>query len=164
MLAPVCIPVPSSYTSQYNSIEYCIRAQQLVSKKEANFDMLNYVATSVFNGIKNKISEISDLRADWDGYGASAPSTRVVTNSFKFLDSVLNKKTVPLKSQDITPTPYGTIVFDFRSDRGLVSVEIGSEELGYFTDFDEGQNYMSDGIETNFRSIPSELESILATL
>ena len=46
---------------------------------------------------------------------------------------------------DIYPTEYGTVIMDFETENGLISLEIGNTQFGFFTDFsDSNENYSSD--------------------
>lgn len=115
--------------------------------------------------LKNRISEISHLEYNWNGEGAVVPSEQVIKNTFKFLDCILTHSyTNYVKPEDIVPTPYGTIDIDFETGQGLVSVEIGKDQIGFFTEFGTKENVFSDGIETNFRSIPPILQQALYNL
>ena len=55
------------------------------------------------------------------------------------------------------PSVFGTIVIDAMVERGLVSIEIGRTKVGFFTDYEDGINEESDGIATDFNSIPEVL-------
>jgi len=49
---------------------------------------------------------------------------------------------------DTNVTGWGTVTLDFYvPDNGLVSAEVGKTKVGYFTDFDHGINYGSDGFD-----------------
>jgi hypothetical protein len=97
------------------------------------------------------------LNDNWDGNGSVAPDAIVFDNAKKFLSelplSILNE----LTSSKIVPTPYGTLVFDWEKGFNLVSIEIGNNEIGFFTDFIDGQNAASDGIPINENHFPSAL-------
>lgn len=115
--------------------------------------------------LKNRISEISHLSYNWNGEGAVVPSERVLKNAFKFLDCILILGyTNYVKPEDIVPTPYGTIDMDFETGQGLVSIEIGKDQIGFFTEFGTKEDVFSDGIKTNFRSIPPILQQALHNL
>ena len=123
----------------------------------------NYAMTSPKTALKNRISELDNLSDNWDGYDAIAPFKDVVKNSFKFIDCILDEGYL-LNEDDITPTPYGSIVLDFKTEAGIVSVEIGKSQIGFFTEFTNHIDYSSDGIETNFKQIPDALKSALELL
>jgi len=108
--------------------------------------------------------ELSELKDNWDGYGASAPSIIVLYNLTKFIYYLENNGLIIKYDVDITPTSYGTIDVDINSNNGLVSIEIGTRNIGYFTDFVDKHNYTNSGIETNFIIIPEELNLILNKL
>ena len=127
-------------------------------------DIVRNTASTKLNQAKNKVSEISQLHDDWDGYGAVRVSEKVIINTFSFIDVLKENFDIVVNSDDITPTPYGTIDVDIRSTKGLVSVEVGKTQIGFFTDFADGNYYHSDGEDTDFYSIPESLNSVLLTL
>lgn len=124
------------------------------------------VASAIFPSVKNRISVLSYLEDNWDGFGAVKISDDVTKNTYKFVDAVNKLGYCPASADDIYATPYGTIVLEFRSNFGLVSIEIGREKIGYFTDFNDKNehNNHSDGIDTDFRIVPLELRENLAKL
>jgi len=133
--------------------------QREVSLMTKTFETISkYSMVSPNTALKNRISEISLLHSNWNGDGAIPPSEQVLKNAFKFLDSIiLYGYSNYIKSEDIVPTPYGTIDMDFESSQGLVSVEIGKERIGFFTEYSDREDTLSDGITTDFRFIPQPL-------
>ena len=122
------------------------------------------IATAVLPSVKNRISEFLMLKDNWDGYGATRLNECVARNAFKFIDAAHLCGYCPSTDDDVSLTPYGTIVIDYNSGAGLVSVEIGMKKIGFFTDFKNGDNHYSKGIETSFRIVPSRLKKNLAKL
>lgn len=122
------------------------------------------IATAVMPSVKNKISAFLMLEENWDGYGATRLSECVAKNAFKFLDAARSCGYCPSTDDDVTLTPYGTIVIDYSSEAGLVSVEIGLKKIGYFTDFENGVNHYSKGIVTSFRTVPQRIKDNLSRL
>lgn len=62
---------------------------------------------------------------------------------------------------DCYPSPYGSIILGFETLKGLVSIEIGNgNRMGWFTDFFDEHNYASDGVVTDFKTIPENLKHI----
>lgn len=59
------------------------------------------------------------------------------------------------------PSNFNTVVIDIQVRHGFISIEIGKSKVGFFTDFDDGINKESDGIETDFRSIPEQILKLL---
>lgn len=159
---------PSCLPAQLSQIEIvCSIHDELV--EESSFLLGTYnplvFMTSPETSLKNRISEMRMLKPNWDGYGAAVPSEEVIKNAFRFLDTLeANKFLDILDSENIVPTPYGTIDVDFETVNGLVSIEIGKKQLGFFTEFVHEENFLSDGIETDFKSIPPVLAEALFTL
>ena len=104
------------------------------------------------NPINDKISELSYLKDNWDGYGAVKIPTKVISNCKTFVNA-LTKYKIKTNANDFTPTPYGTIVVDVNTQKGVISFEIGTSQLGYFIEFDGGKNSYSDGIDTDFKEV-----------
>lgn len=124
-------------------------------------DNINVIAVDISiiknEVLKESVRELSNLEDNWDGYDAKAPSTESITNAQTFID-LLNRHSCFLpKEEDIYATTYGSIVVDIQTTKGQVSIEIGSSLIGFFTDFSDGNNYGSEGIPTDFKSIPQEL-------
>lgn len=113
---------------------------------------------------KNRISEISNLNDNWDGYGAVAPDKEVVNNSFRFLDTLAKLDVNNIASDDIYPMPYGSIVMELNSPNGMVSIEIGKHKIGFFTEFSQNEDFSSGGEDTDFRSVPGTLREAIRIL
>ena len=112
------------------------------------------------NPINDKISELSHLKDNWDGYGAVKIPTKVINNCKAFVKA-LTKYKIKINANDFSPTPYGTIVVDVNTPKGVISFEIGTSQLGYFTEFEGVSNRHSDGINTDFKEVPQEVKNVL---
>ena len=148
------------------AIEHIIFTQSSASPNYASaYDFLKeQTATAILPSVKNKISKFMMLEDNWDGYGASYLSETVAKNAYKFIDAARCLGYCPVTADDVALTPYGTIVIDYSSSFGLVSVEIGKEKIGFFTDFEEGHNHYSQGIPTSFRVVPQRIKVNLSRL
>ncbi len=113
--------------------------------------------TSQIATIKNKISEVAELKDNWDGYGAVKIPKETIKNAFKFIDAFSKEGYTVEFETEVTPTPYGSIVLDFSTINGLVSLEIGKTKIGFFTEFEYQDDFSLDATETDFRTIPEEL-------
>lgn len=163
-------PALPAYIPKMEKIE-CVAS---VIRKDSNnfFDtslssfetMVKLSMSRPLTAIKNRISEIDNLSDNWDGYGAVTPSKEVIKNSFKFVDSLLNMGFDAVDPEDIYPMTYGSVVIEINNSNGMVSVEIGKHSIGFFTDFVRHENIYSEGEESDFRSIPENLEEALAIL
>lgn len=154
---------------------FCPEFSEIIPKTSDLFSIGNgkpfYMPLEEMRGVlkayalKNRISEISCLNYDWNGEGAVVPSEEVVKNAFNFLDCILSSNYINyVKPEDIVPTPYGTIDLDFETREGLVSVEIGKNRIGFFTEYTTKEDLLSDGILTDFMSIPQILQQALYNL
>lgn len=123
--------VPKSPALIINKIENVIDIKGKYFSEDAENDIAYTFET---------VDAISQLKNNWDGYGAVPPSHSVVDNTKNFITS-LPKVIINLLIEDnITPTPYGTIVLDIKKLESLISVEIGDEMIGYFTEFADNDN------------------------
>ena len=107
--------------------------------------------------IDNLLDSIAKLQVNWDGYGAVPPDNSVIVNARAFLDMMPVSLANELTENSIVPTPYGTLVFDWEKNANLISVEIGENEIGFFTDFEDKINFESKGISFNKKILPLEL-------
>lgn len=100
----------------------------------------------------------ADIRHDIEKGSRNLPYP-MEENAYRFLNYISRHSKV--QPQDISkvqvPSPYDTIVIDIQRPRGLVSIEIGLKKIGFFTDYADGINEESDGIATDFRTIPEKI-------
>lgn len=113
------------------------------------------------NDVKGRLEKIARLQNDWDGFGASSVSRQVVKNATTFIRTLKEKGLKLPTSDDIYATPYGSVVIEQYNNYGLVSMEIGDHQVGYFTDYRGRSNWGSEGIETDFKTVPEVLMSHL---
>lgn len=107
--------------------------------------------------LENKIHSIKSLQNNWDGYGADVPDEKVILNSLSFLNKLPEAIQTEVKPDKILATPYGTIVFDIERDKSLISIEIGENNIGFFSEFSDDENFSVDKIVYNENHLPSEL-------
>lgn len=105
--------------------------------------------------VVDRIIEFVKLKDNWDGYGAIPIKELTLVSLVKYLRSVFSDESLYKPDvEDIYPTPYGSIVIDFETERGLVSSEIGSSDFGFFTDYNESENYGVEGFTNDFDKEP----------
>lgn len=105
----------------------------------------------------NKINSLANLLQNWDGFGADAIDRRAILNSNKFIQKLPSFISSKLNKENITPTPYGTVVLDWKVGDELISVEIGETKIGFFSEINELQNPSIEGVPYNENEIPIEL-------
>lgn len=133
----------------------------------ANYRGTPFIPTEVLTGhrlnqaLSARMYAIASLKNNWDGYGAVAIPETIVKNARRFLVTLQEKGVEIDDPTDVYPTSYGTIVIEYNNDRGLVSMEIDSHRIGFFTDYKTSGNWGTEGIDTNFQDIPQELVSHL---
>lgn len=135
-----------------------------VSEHSGSLPVIHFLdAVSHLGVINNRLYEIMQLTDNWDGCGAVPPDVKVTDNAIKFISILPLTFLNDLSGDDITPTPYGTVVFDWRNGEKLISIEIGSEKIGFFTTFNNGNDIESEGINFDDREIPAELMAAFKT-
>lgn len=87
---------------------------------------------------------------DEDGKFGSKISDDVAESAitlFGSLPAIARKKFEPL--QQLTPTPYGTLVFDFYRKKHFVSIEVGNSKFGFYSDLPDKTSPQLSGIDLN---------------
>ena len=103
----------------------------------------------------DRIIEFVKLKDNWDGYGAIPIKDLTLVSLVKYLRNVFSDDSFYKPDvEDIYPTPYGSIVIDFETERGLVSSEIGNSDFGFFTDYSGSDNYGVEGFTNDFDKQP----------
>mgnify|MGYP005832954487 CR=1 FL=1 len=91
-------------------------------------------------------------------------SSRVLSHAHMFLDNIYPSLLEDLDIENVYPTPYGTLVFDWeKNEDDVFSLEIGADSIGYFIEIDgsdiksvDERNLEESKIET-FRDLSSFL-------
>jgi len=105
----------------------------------------------------NKINSFGNLSQNWDGFEADALDSRTILNSNKFVQKLPSSIVSKLNKENVTPTPYGTIVLDWKAGDDLISVEIGVTKIGFFSEINELHNPSIEGVPYNENELPIEL-------
>jgi len=106
--------------------------------------------------LEEKISAFLKLKENWDGFDAATPDEQVVSNAIQFINSLPDGVLKNIETET-TPTPYGTIVIDFRVGQEFLSVEVGNTQIGFFSKFNNGDDLSSDGIDFEETKLPGTL-------
>lgn len=109
------------------------------------------------NDLRKKLYSYLVLNNNWDNYGAIKPEEKVIRNCFGFLRNLPERYLSNLSKEDLSITPYGTIVLDWEDKNKLLSIEIGNDSLGYFTELNDTENLSSEAIKYDQDEIPSEV-------
>lgn len=121
----------------------------------------------IMEELERTLTQFAALEEDWDGYGASVIEARVIANANNFLTTLLREfPNLQITGEDLSPTPYGSIVVDIEvTGKGLVSVEIGKEHIGYFTKYKGGKEDIISEIESSdFLSLSPLLRKAIENL
>jgi len=129
-----------------------------ITKKHNPSSWVRPVKLEKKNEILNKLKTIESFDEGWDGYGALVPSLNVFENTKKFINSLDEYYIEKLNIEGFYASPYGTFFIEWIKGNKMVSVEIGHDLFGYYS-----QNLISeiseDGI--SFKEIPKELYNSL---
>ena len=98
-------------------------------------------------------------------FGYFGVESEIVNNATTFLKTVLSYGYELPNIDNVTMTPYGTITIDYKDDKeNLLSIEIGKTKIGFFTDYQDGVNEVSDGMEADFQVLPIMIEKHIKRL
>jgi hypothetical protein len=111
--------------------------------------------------LKSRISKINKLGDNWDGYGAIRPNKKTINQANAFLSGLHLSILQYLNEEDISPTPYGTIVMDFYRGNNRLSIEFGESKIGFFSEFVNNQNVESEGVKFDRTKLPNELQKAI---
>ena len=112
------------------------------------------VEESPYKKMISFVKNLSTLPKDLPGLDFEVPSKQITENAMHFLSAMEALGLECPESGNVMPSVFGTIVIDAYVERGLVSIEIGRTKVGFFTDYEDGINEESDGITTDFNTIP----------
>jgi len=156
---PITYLVMASTSQHYCvPIKYNIVDERLARIKNEN--LLSYAEPIKYKHsvpLENRVASFSKLKINWDGYGGVVPQKNVINNSLRFIQSLPTSLLESIEIDSIIPTPYGSIVIDFENGNNTISVEIGENKIGFFTDFQSLENISSDGILFNQQILPQQL-------
>lgn len=108
-------------------------------------------------GILDKIKSFEFLDENWDGFGAVAPERGVVNNTIAFISALPQTITSRIKMENLVPTPYGTLVIDMAIKDELISIEVGENKIGFFSEFEDGADIKLKEKLFNQDNLPIEL-------
>ncbi|CAD5270657.1 MULTISPECIES: hypothetical protein [unclassified Imperialibacter] len=113
-----------------------------------------------YNIIKSRIISFLSFSDNWDGYGAIKPLHKTIYNSILFATLLPDSLLENLDIDEISPTPYGTIVIDFKGNGSLISVEIGEDEVGFFSEIFGKEGPKSTGEKINPHEISQDIITV----
>ena len=149
----MCVLADNQWAEAYGAYPYSqVRLMDEESERMSSLAEICSIVEMPGRETKQRLTEIAA-----SGYPMKEG---VINNSYRFVNALLDFGIIP-DADEISYTAYGNIVMDLEAPRGLVSIEIGQHKIGFFTEFEDGDNFASDGIESNFKEIPEYLKTIL---
>jgi hypothetical protein len=145
---PITIKSNSLYKSEWSA---------LIKHKNDVGTNQYLIKTDPYLEILRRINSLGELTPNWDGHGAIVPDPLVINNVKGFIKSLPESIVPDLQTDDLVATPYGTIVIDFKPKVELVSVEIGEKEIGFFSEFADGNDLSMVGTLFNQDALPPKL-------
>lgn len=97
------------------------------------------------------INSFVELSEDWIGPGSVPPSKLTIENANRLLEFLPDYVIDFIHADDITATPYGTIVIDIERRENLLSFEVGDKGMGYFLEINGDIKKIKDIDGFNFR-------------
>lgn len=151
----MCVLADYQYYEANSSYEYS--QEHLLKEDGDNYELLSSQISSVTVSIPCRLSK---LRLSEIAQSGCYLKEGVLNNAYRFVNALSLLEASP-EADEISYTPYGNIILDLMSRKGEISIEIGSHQLGFFTDFKEGENEATDGIETDFKTVPDLLRDVI---
>jgi hypothetical protein len=106
------------------------------------------------------LRELSQLKKDWDGYGALPITPDSCAHAQRFLAATPTGMTGP----EITPTSNGTITFEWASSEGDALIEIGRTRYSGHIQPRHGQTFYLQGGLAAGPDQQSAMEQVLAVV
>jgi hypothetical protein len=115
------------------------------------------IEKTTLHSLLDKVVALTLLPNNWDGYGAVPPNKLINKQLNIFINLLPERLLQYITNEDMYPTPYGTIVLDFRKNDNELTIECGEQEYGFFTDFKHGKNIKIKRTMYNQNQISNEL-------
>lgn len=161
MNAPIDIDIAIYDTSSYSAIDD--RRRQLGHN---NVVSLKYLKPVELNPLDDKLlylSQFNRISDNWDGYGAKAPNKIAISNAMNFLKLLPSNYQKLLNLDEVSITPYGTIVLEwFNDEKHFVSIEIGNSKIGFFSETPDGENPLEQSLEFSPNEVPQRVIPVLS--
>jgi hypothetical protein len=94
--------------------------------------------------LKARIRAIGKLEDDWDGYGAAGVDKDITRHASALIE-------LPLRSPTyVRPHPAGTIIFEWESESGSASLEIGKTKYSFYAKPEDGEAVVDGGLIAEF--------------
>lgn len=110
-----------------------------------------------------EILSFKSLQESWDGYGALPLQVKSAANAITFLETYELKSNF-IKPTDLFPNPTGTISLIWEnSNEDRVSVEIGNQQISYYTKLNNSNPSFFNNIEItefNVEDITRKINSL----
>jgi hypothetical protein len=90
------------------------------------------------------ITELADLKENWDGYGAASISQQTGDNALRFAN-LIEAAPYGLPAPEICPKPNGTISFEWETPRVEAYLEIGNTRYSGFVTTDQQPPALFEG-------------------
>lgn len=87
-----------------------------------------------YDEILLEIDSFGTIGENWNGYGGVQPLGVTIELCKKIIETLSIKQ---IKDIDYTcPCPHGTVTISFETSKGLLSLEIGKDSMGYFVEIE----------------------------
>ncbi len=124
---------------------------------DENYRFMEPIKFDVRNLLQTRLYSFGSLERNWDGFGADTPDESTINNSGALLNMLPDTFIQNLDPDDIVLSPYGTIVIDWRRNDQLLSIEIGTSKVGFFTEFENSKYLSLEDTTFNTTKLPDEM-------
>ncbi len=144
-----------------------------------DLSLMNYHLPALFNtppakienieilvsfAVQRRLAEIADLRENWDGYGALPIDKKAIENTEKLLKCLPIQAKMALHFENLVPASHGTVNLEWSVGDYFVSLEIGNEEIAFFSELPDGTKPFLDSVDFSYSSLPREFLAALNKL
>lgn len=135
-----------------------------IIESENELDTINSNVINYNSDVRERILLLDNLEDNWDGNGGVPPSDKAIFNSKLFWMELPEFLKEHFDAEMLTPTPYGTIVFEWSEGHSFISVEIGDTHFGFFSELPNNVRLEKENMKFNPNKFTDELASAFLQL
>lgn len=107
-----------------------------------------------------KLEELNDFtKQKWEELEYVQPAPLTIKNTVSFLASLGDEILLHLTPEDLSVTNYGTVTMEFYFGLDYLSVEVGLDQIGYYTKSNILEIKVLNGKYFDGENIPNEVSS-----
>ncbi len=152
--------LPIELQAEAFSFSRPISAYEYFDTKISERNFCDPIESNISDEIMARLSSFSYLDENWDSNGAVQLDDATIENCFFLLQKLPKKYLQNISRDDISLTPYGTIVLDWTDKNKMLSLEIGDDSIGYFAKLANNETSIAESVKLEKNKVPNELVDI----